>query len=702
MTLRSIDAETLRTIVGQIFDGIYPVYNSKSRSLIFEVPCSFDIETSSFYKDKIKRACMYMFEVNLDGVKFAGRTWKEFVDFLQLVSEVLNLNPKRRKLIVYVQNLAYEFQFMRRWLQWVKVFAIDERTPVYALCELGIEFRCSYILSGYSLAKLAEQCIKYPCRKMVGDLDYDLVRHPTTEIMETEWVYLDADTDVIINWIREKLENEGGFEHIQITKTSYVRVYTRENCQGLDSRSDKYKRYRDFISRLTIDQEQYIIWNRAFQGGYTHPSPFYACTWVDELCDSWDFTSSYPYHLMLPEYPMGPGEWCTVNSIKDLDELMEMYVGVFDIEFEGLEAVFPYDFYISQSHCYKLSEPMVCNGRVMSASVLGTTITTVDFDVIRKVYKWKKVRIGRVLRHIRGYLPKDFILSVLKLYGDKTQLKGIEGKEVEYMNAKENVNAEYGSLVTAINRPDIKYDNETGWETDAANMDKIFDAYNKSRNRCTYYPWGVICTELARRSLWLDGIMLFGKDYLYSDTDSCKVIHRDTHTELINGYNQRVDEKLRKMCEYHKIDFEMTRPMDIKGNKHPLGWWDHDATYKSFKTLRAKAYMVEYEDGHMSLTVSGLNKKIAMPWLQEKYKTREEIFKHFDNDLYVIPEATGKLTHTYIDDDVVDEVTDYRGKVGMYSEKSFVHLSKAEYSLSLTDQYMDFLKGYRERKGCET
>ena len=81
---------------------------------------------------------MYMFEVNLDGVKFAGRTWKEFVDFLQLVSEVLNLNPKRRKLIVYVQNLAYEFQFMRRWLQWVKVFAIDERTPVYALCELGI------------------------------------------------------------------------------------------------------------------------------------------------------------------------------------------------------------------------------------------------------------------------------------------------------------------------------------------------------------------------------------------------------------------------------------------------------------------------------------------------------------------------------------------------------------------------------------
>lgn len=93
-----------------------------------------------------------------------GRTWGEFVTMMQTVSEVLGLNDKLR-LIVYVHNLSYEFQFLRKWFEWKRVFSIDLRKPIYAITTGNIEFRCSYLLSGYSLAKLGEQLMKYKCEK---------------------------------------------------------------------------------------------------------------------------------------------------------------------------------------------------------------------------------------------------------------------------------------------------------------------------------------------------------------------------------------------------------------------------------------------------------------------------------------------------------------------------------------------------------
>ncbi|MFV3037545.1 hypothetical protein ACNI5A_30920, partial [Klebsiella pneumoniae] len=75
---------------------------------------------------------------------------------LSEIVDILELCPKKR-IIIYVHNLAYEFQFFREMLDWEKVFSIDLRKPIYGVTKTGLEFRCSYLLSGYSLAKLGEQ-----------------------------------------------------------------------------------------------------------------------------------------------------------------------------------------------------------------------------------------------------------------------------------------------------------------------------------------------------------------------------------------------------------------------------------------------------------------------------------------------------------------------------------------------------------------
>ena len=115
--------------------------------------------------------------------------------------------------------------------------------------------------------------------------------------------------------------------------------------------------------------------------------------------------------------------------------------------------------------------------------------------------------------------------------------------------------------------------------------------------------------------------------------------------------------------------------------------------YSRFKTLGAKRYLVE-KDGEISLTVSGVNKKIAVPYLIDTYG-RDGVFDAFDDELYIPPENTGKNTHTYIDEPVSGEITDYTGITEKYYESSGVHLEAADYSLSMHVAYLNYIKGVR-------
>ena len=97
---------------------------------------SFDIETSSWYEDKEKRACMYAYGLCHDEEVKIGRTWEEFKEDLKYLVSFYGLNENKR-IIIWVHNLSYEFQFIRKMFNWVNVFALETREVVSATTKEG-------------------------------------------------------------------------------------------------------------------------------------------------------------------------------------------------------------------------------------------------------------------------------------------------------------------------------------------------------------------------------------------------------------------------------------------------------------------------------------------------------------------------------------------------------------------------------------
>ena len=663
----------------------------------YNIPVSFDIETSSFIKHQEKQACMYEWSFCFDGLVIIGRTWNEFLILCRKLSDQLELSSTKR-LIIYVHNLAYEFQFMRKWLKWENVFAVKSRAPVYALSDLGIEFRCSLILSGYKLEKVGENLHKYKVAKMTGDLDYTLMRNSKTPLTDKEIGYCVNDVKVVTSYIQELIDELGGINKIPLTKTGFVRRFCREKC--LPDNGPGFAKYADLMKALTLDPEEYRQLKRAFQGGFTHASPFYSGK-LQHNVTSYDFTSSYPTVMLCEKFPMSKCERITIKDRKDLIKNLHLYCCLFDVTFTGLESKIIADNYISISRCWESKNTIINNGRIVSAEKLSTTITEQDFYIIQKFYSWKKIKIFNFKRYKKDYLPTPFVLAILELYGNKTKLKGVEGKEVEYQHSKEMLNSCYGMSVTDIIRTENIYDQDI-WTEKNPDLDKSIFLYNNNKARFLFYPWGVWITAYARKNLFT-GILACQNDYIYSDTDSIKVLHGEKHLDYINGYNKEIVHKLDVAMKQHKISKKKTAPETIKGVKKQIGIWDFDGMYSDFKTLGAKRYAVKYADipengssaGKYNITVSGVNKKICVPWMLETYG-ENDFFNVFNDQLYIPEDWSGKMTHTYLDEEIKGTLTDYLGNTAAYYEKSAVHLSKSDYCLSLSQEYIDYLLSIQE------
>lgn len=637
----------------------------------------------------------------INGIVYVGRTWEDLILFCHNMVDTLELSYNRR-LVIYVHNLSYEFQFIRKWFEWNNVFAIDNRKVVRALTTSGIEFRCSYLLTGKSLNKVGKDLTTFKILKMVGDLDYSLKRNSLTHLSSKELMYCINDVRVVTALIAEKIQQDGNITKIPFTKTSYVRRYVKNKCLYSQSTAHKgssvnnaFKSYRALMKDLTVTVDEYATLKRAFQGGFTHANPL----WSGEICynvGSFDFTSSYPYVMLSERYPMSKGKRVRIKDTATFNDYLSKYCCIFDIKFTNLKAKHLYDNYISFSKCSKIINETLSNGRVVSADELITTITDIDYDIIKNNYTWDSIALGTTYIYDKEYLPRPIFESVLELYRDKTTLKGIRGREVDYMLAKENLNSCYGMIVTDICREEHNYINNEWEDNDDINYNDDIANYNDDMWRVLFYPWGVFVTAYARRNLWL-GIHEFGRtnDYIYSDTDSIKCLNPSKHIDFIKHYNKLVLTKLKRAAKHHNLSIEEFKPRTQKGVEKLIGVWDNEGNdnyiaYKAFKTLGAKRYMILDNDYKLSITVSGLNKHVTVPYLIEKYG-KYGAFKAFNEGLYIPVNSTGKNTHTYIDTEISGYLTDYQGNIDRYNERSYIHLEEQDYTLSINQNYLDYI-----------
>ena len=663
--------------------------NRKTTESIANIACSFDTETTSTYANNEKVAFTYFWQFGFtDNFYCYGRYWPDFVRLCVHIAEKLQLNDKR-KLIVYVHNLAFEFQFMRKYFNWQDVFSTKERNPIKALTDLGIEFRDSYILSGLPLFLVAENLTSHKIKKLVGDLDYSLVRTPITPLTEQELAYCLNDVIILVDYIEEQIEQyDDNIAKIPLTNTGRVRLAVKKKAFNRNN----YSVTRKMMENLTLTPEIYNQMKRAFAGGFTHANKNYVGKIVKNV-QSMDFTSSYPTVLLASSrFPMSrPFKYDYQGKeqfLKDMKNPLKMFF--FTATFTEIVTKLDFENYLSKSKCFDTDNIVENNGRVGSASKLSVTICSIDYEIIQKCYTWENVEFSDITMFTTSYLPKYMLQSVIEFYQKKTTLKGVQGKEREYLLFKGMLNSLYGMTVTDFAKPEIIYSDSDEWTKELLNLNKCIDEYNNSKGRFLYYPWGVVVTALARKNLWT-GILELKNDYIYSDTDSVKFINAEKHKAYFERYNQDITSQLKTMCKLKGFDYNDLAPKTVKGVRKPLGVWDNDGFYEYFKTLGAKRYIVS-EQGKLKTTIAGLGKKAGSDYLMQiSNNDILQAFKNFKIGLKVPAGKTGKNTHTYIDDEFKGIIVDYKGKECKIESPSSVHLEPASFEMSISETFADFL-----------
>lgn len=646
---------------------------------------TFDIETTSawikdgkliqyekgrpneYWNDLQPVALCYLWQFSINGDVYYGRELEEFW-------KILGDLPADVKFIIYVHNLSYEFQFLCNILTWKNVFARTPHKPMKCSCEEypQVEFRCSYILTRLSLASWGKQL---GVEKAVGDLDYEKIRTPLTPLTEEELHYGEMDCRVLEAGIRDYLKKYKTVRNIPLTQTGTVRRVVKDL---LTSDKEYVRKIKKLVPKSA---KEYKRLQKIFAGGYTHANQMYSGKVIDEYIEHYDFASSYPTVMIAEKYPMSRWYYNGVNKIPD-DSEFEDTAFIFCLEFQNIRSI-SFNTYIQTSKCngtgFKFD-----NGRLLEAETMEITVTEQDWITIRNNYEWDHMNVRKVYRADKDYLPRPFLEYILELYGNKTSLKGVAGQEDLYLQSKQYINSLFGMMVTALIQSEIEFENGQ-WTTKALTeeavikkLTKLKDFHDREKRYFLSYSWGCWVTAYARRNLW-KCIESCDHEVLYCDTDS--IFLRGEHS--FSWYNEEVTEKLRKSCEYNKLDFNLTRPKTPKGVEKPLGIFEKEDDCCQFKTLGAKRYVERrINDGKLHLTVSGINKD-AVELLQDNIDNFRDGF-NFDKDADCV---TKKLS-TYLDD-----IPDLTWPDGYKSSHRFgINMRNTGYEMTITDEYKLLIK----------
>ena len=667
------------------------------RNIFDDTIYSFDIETTSYikYKGNIYQAdyyqnltkkeqeqCefgsnMYIWQLSINDTVYYGRYWHELIDFIS----ILDKNIPQRK-IIWVHNLAFEFQYFKSYFDIKEVTARKSHKVMKCkLKDYNVEFRCTLMLSNVALKSLPDM-FNLPVEKMVGDLDYRMLRTSETPLTEKEMKYCENDCLVVYHYIRYELQTYDNLDHIPMTSTGHVRKELKEKTR----RDYKYRRL--IGNSVNTNPHIYNLLIQAFMGGYTHANYLYADQLVDNV-DSWDFTSSYPYVLVTHKYPATKFKLCRIKSEQQLLPNMA-YLMV--VKFTNIKSKY-FNNFLSFSKCREIVGGKYDNGRIISAKSLVATLTDIDFKLIRKAYECE-YEILECYYSVLRYLPKQFIDFVLDKYVLKTQYKGIEEKKQEYNRQKSMFNALYGMSVTNNIRDEVTYDNITGWtETPLTNEEIIKKLQDEEKIGFLSFSTGVWVTAYARWNL-LTNIMKLDEYVVYADTDSIKV-KEGYDKNVITEYNEKVKKRIEFVSNVLKIPMNRYAPKDIKGKERMLGLFDDDGHYEQFITQGAKKYAVleinpKTGEEEIHITVSGVPKSGA--------KCLAGDLDNFRDDLVFTSDITNKNMLFYTEGQAPVEITDYLGNTFTVDDPSGCCVVPTTYVLSKSHEYMNLLSDNSSRR----
>jgi hypothetical protein len=339
-----------------------------------------------------------------------------------------------------------------------------------------------------------------------------------------------------------------------------------------------------------------------------------------------------------------------------------------------------YNNFISASKCRNLRGAKYDNGRLISADEFEMTLTDVDFNFYLDTYDLE-YEILECYYSSKNYLPKTLIEFILDKYVGKTELKGVDGKEMEYGRIKSMYNSIYGMSVTNNIRDNVVYhDNDGTWEEIELTNEEILEKLkNEKKKSFLSFAYGVWVTAYARENL-LRRVVANDEYVVYCDTDSCKLVD-GYDKKVFEDYNQSVNDRIEFVCRILKLNKNQYEPTDIKGNKHMMGLFEKECNYQEFITQGAKKYAYKIDD-KIHITVAGVPKRGA-----SALKKLED----FRDNFIFSYEDTEKNLLIYSEDQESIEVEDYLGLSYNITDKSGCCILPNSYELSKSLDYVNLI-----------
>jgi len=654
---------------------------------------AFDIETTNIRE--IKQAVMYVWQwhfMAIDGKTnetIIGRTWDQYEELCLKIAQYIGNDerPDDQKifLVRLVHNLSFEFQFISGIYDYTEndVFCVEPRKILRADCYGCIEDRCTYLHSNTSLAQYGKMWgIEH--RKLSGEeYDYSKYRFWFTPLSEMEMQY--AINDV---WgLCEAYRNEMRFWNddlytIPMTSTGYVRRDAKREWNKI--------RYGDRLA-LMPDMDIYQILSAAFRGGNTHASRFYVGRdgeppIIVKDVKSYDRASSYPDVMCNCKFPMTKFRHYAESPVSELKmdylckKLKKAVVCIAHFENLRLKNRYwpcPYLSYdkllnkkiipsIRQNTINEDQDYLLDNGRIIRITTASYAITDVDWEIIKQEYEWDSVVFTDVYYSTYKKLPDDYIALVQEYFRRKTELKNVDGREIEYALSKNLINALYGMMCQRPVKDNILYKNG---DYEYAGKDKNELLMKSNRRGFMPYQLGVWVTAWAR--YWLErAIRLIvdtpGAEFLYTDTDSVKF----TGNVNFNALNKEIQKASEKSESW---------AIDTHGKIHYMGVYEQELGYSEFATMGAKKYIYKYEgpDEKIHVTIAGVDKQKGGPELM-----KHGGMKAFKSG-FTFREAGG-LDVIYNDKPEIDHI-EVDGYIVPITKN--VYLEQGEYTLGLSQDY---------------
>lgn len=660
--------------------------------------CGFDIETTSVSESE--NAYMYHWQFGLNGSNLTqtviiGRKWSTFLEFMQTLKSIYDISEER-KVIIWVANLGYEFQFMRKQLTKIapitRLFAKENRRPLVVSWN-GFEFREALTISGGNLNHLAKTyCFT---KKMIGDLDYNIIRNSSTTLTDKELQYCYNDVIILSEWSNYIFNNyiQHGGHYVPVTSTQIIRKELKQNWNLYYREKNKVCKKHTCENLYPRTKEGYnFIMKFLFRGGLVHGNIYLVMQTLFNIFSA-DRKSSYPASALEGNYPIAPfveakPEGRTKESLfKTMENCC--FWGIF--EFENIKASTNHSIE-SLSKVMEISEKVIDNGRVRKAGKLLVALNENDFLNYCDFYKWEKMTVKRIFISPKGRLPK-YILDLFYKYYELKKTIDKEAEPLAYAISKQKLNGIFGMTCTRFVFDDVVYDNDD-WQ-ECKPIDKTYEEMLKGSIMSPY--WGIWISSISRREECKLLKMLEDTSnesvVAYYDTDSHKFKGTKAAFEAVEKYNAENEEKVLEACRIFNYDYNILKGIgsfEIENERDAEG---KPIAYKRFKTLGAKRYIYEDSKG-IHVTVSGLPEGALQRYAEAEKK---DAFELFDNKMCIPKDFTNKLVSIYNDEKASDILEDLEGNIERMEEESNLFLKPSDFNLKMSQDFIEYLGELIER-----